>query len=578
MINAEVARVLDRIADLLEISGGDTFRISSYRRAARSVRDATEDLARLVDEHRLTDLPGVGKGTAERIQTFLNTGHIDVLDELERKFPKGLTDLLEIPGLGPKKVAAAYETLGVAGIADLKRVIASGELAALPGFGDTSVKKIADGLAFLESSGDRTPLGVAMPIAEALLERVRGLRGVARAELAGSLRRGVETIGDIDILCDARDGAAVVKQFTSFSNVKRVLAAGDTKGSITVERDDGRELQIDLRVVPTGSFGAAWQYFTGSKNHNVRVRERAVRKKWKLNEYGLFDGDTLIAGRTEEEIYRKLGLRWMPPEVREDRGELDVESWDGLVTLDGIRGDLHMHTTASDGKCSIEEMARAAQKLGYAYVAICDHSPSATIANGLSIPRMKKHIREIRAVEQRIKGITVLVGCECDILPDGRLDYPDEVLAECDWVVASIHLAMGSAGGARKHSATERTIAAMQNRFVSAIGHPSGRLINRRAPMELDWSAVIDAAKKSQTMLEINASWQRLDLKDLHVRQAVEAGVMLTINTDAHHTDQLGQMRFGVTTARRGWAQVKDVANCLTLAALKKRIARKRSG
>jgi DNA polymerase (family 10) len=575
MTNAEVARVLDRIADLLEISGEDAFRINSYRRAARTVRDATEDVKRLAEENRLTDLAGIGKGTAGRIQSYLTTGHIDVLDELEAKFPKGLTDLLEIPGMGPKKVALAFEKLDVKNIEDLKRVIESGALAELPGLGVTSVKKIAEGLAFLESSGDRTPLGVAMVIGETFLEAVRRLKGVKRAELAGSLRRGVETIGDIDILCDAKDGPGVIRQFTDLKGVKRVLAAGDTKGSITVERDDGRELQIDVRVVPKESFGAAWQYFTGSKNHNVRVRERAVKKKWKLNEYGLFDGDKQIAGATEEDIYKKLGLRWMPPEVREDRGELEADGWDDLVTLEDVRGDLHMHTTASDGKCSIEEMAEAARELGYEYIAICDHSQSATIANGLSVQRMKKHIKEIRAADERTKGIAILVGCECDILPDGKLDYPDEILADCDWVVASIHLAMGS-GGAKKQSPTERTIAAIENRYVCAIGHPSGRLINKRAAMELDIGVICDAAKKNGTMLEINASWQRLDLRDVHVRQAVESGVMLTINTDAHHTDQLLQMRFGVITARRGWAGKKDIANCLAISALKRRIASKR--
>lgn len=576
MINAELARVFERIADLMEIEGEDAFRINSYRRAARTLKDASEDVAALAAENRLTDLPGIGKGTAQRIQQYLSSGHIDVLDELEKKVPEGLPALLEIPGMGPKKVALAHEKLGVKDLTDLKRVIGSGELAGLPGLGAQSVKKIAEGIAFLESRGGRTPLGVALPIAEVVAEKVRGLKGVKRVEIAGSLRRGLETIGDVDLLCEAKDGAAVVKQFTSLDGVKRVLARGETKGSVIVGLDDQSELQIDLRVVPGESFGAAWQYFTGSKEHNVRLREMAIRRKWRLNEYALFDGEKQIAGRREEDIYRKLGLPLIPPELREDRGEFEPEAaFDELITLDDIRGDLHMHTTASDGRCTIEEMARAAKKLGYAYIAICDHSKSATVANGLSIERMKQHIRDIKAADKKVAGITILVGCECDILSDGSLDYPDELLAECDWVVASIHSAMGS-GKSQKMTPTQRTLAAMKNPYVSAIGHPSGRLINRRAPMELDVGAVVKAALETGTFLEINASWQRLDLKDVHVRQAVQAGATLVINTDAHHTDQLAQMRYGVITARRGAAEKKSVANTLTLPALRKRLTTKR--
>lgn len=572
MVNAELARAFERIADLLEIDGADGFRINSYRRAARTLKDAAQDVAELAAAGRLKELPGVGKGTAERIGQFLSTGHIDVLDELAAKFPPGLPALLDIPGMGPKKVALVHAELKVKNLDDLKKVIDSGAMEKLPGLGAASVKKIREGLAFLESSGGRTPLGIALPIAEHFVALVRGLSGVKQAEFAGSLRRGAETIGDIDILCDASEGERIVKQFTSFPGVKRVLASGATKGSVTVALDDQRELQVDLRVVASESYGAALQYFTGSKEHNVRVRERAVARKWKLNEYGLYEGNKQLAGKEEEDIYKKLGLPWIPPELREDRGELERTEPPELVTIEDIRGDLHMHTTASDGKCSIAEMAEAAKGLGYEYIAICDHSKSSTIANGLSVERMVKHIAAIRAAAKRIKGIEVLVGCECDILPNGSMDYPDEVLAQCDWVVASIHSAQGST----KHSPTERTLAAIENKYVSAIGHPTGRLINKRAPMDLDLSAIAAAAAKNGTLLEINASWQRLDLKDLHVRIALDAGVTLVIDTDAHHTDQLPQMRLGVLTARRGGATRKDVANCGTLTALRKRIERKR--
>lgn len=578
MINAELARVFERIADLLEIDGEDAFRINSYRRAARTLKDTSEDIAKLAAEGRLTNLPGVGKGTAQRIQQYIGTGHIDVLDRLDKKLPKGLPALLEIPGMGPKKVALAHEKLDVKGLADLKKVIKSGELAKLPGLGPTSVKKIAEGIAFLESSGGRTPLGIALPIAELFAEQVRRLKGVKRVEIAGSLRRGVETIGDIDILCDARDGERIIKQFAAFEGVKRVLAAGATKGSVTVVLDENRELQIDLRVVPAESFGAAWQYFTGSKEHNVRLREIAVRKKWRLNEYGLYKGESQLAGRREEDIYKKLGLRWIPPELREDRGEFDEEAtFDDLVMLSDIRGELHVHTTASDGRNLIEEMGEAAKALGYEYIGICDHSKSSAIANGLSVRRMKQHIRDIIAANKKIKGVTILIGCECDILGDGSLDYPDDLLAECDFVVASIHSAMGSSG-TRRPSPTERTLAAMENRYVSVIGHPTGRLLNQRAPMELDMGAVVEAAARTNTMLEVNAAWQRLDLKDVHVKQALTAGVMLTINTDAHHIGQLPHMRYGVMAARRGGATRRNIANCLSLASLRKCIAAKRNG
>ncbi len=433
-----------------------------------------------------------------------------------------------------------------------------------------------EGLAFLERSGERTPLGVALPIAEAFAEAVGALPGVKRVAIAGSLRRGQETIGDIDLLCEAKDGKTVIERFVSLDAVTRVLVAGETKGSVTVELDRRREVQIDLRVVAGESFGAALQYFTGSKEHNVRLRELAVRRKWRLNEYGLFDGEKSLAGRREEDIYMKLGVPCVPPELREDRGELGAgAAFEDLVTLADIRGDLHMHTTASDGKCSIGEMAEAAKALGYAYIAICDHSKSSTIASGLSIERMERHIEDVRAADAAVKGIRILAGTECDIMPDGSLDYPDDLLAKCDWVVASIHSAMG-AGGKGKLSGTDRTIAAMENPWVCAIGHPTGRLIGRRAPMAMDMAAVVEAAAGTKTMLEINASWQRLDLKDIHVRQALAAGVMLTINTDAHHVEQLGQMRYGIKTARRGGLPVSAVANCLTFAALRKRIAGKR--
>ena len=576
MTNSDIARILDRIADLMEIAEGDRFRIGSYRRAARSVLDASEDVAAMAEAGRLTELPGIGKGIADRIVQYVRTGCIDVLDELQTRFPPTMVELLGIPGMGPKKVALIHQKLGVCDLEGLKRVIESGELAALKGMGETSVRKIAEGIAFVNTSTARTPLGLAITVAERFLQCLHDVSGVRRAEYAGSLRRGCETIGDIDFLCDAADGAAVIGSFCRLPRVSRVLAQGDTKGSIVVGMEDSRELQIDLRVVETASFGAAWQYFTGSKEHNVKLRERAVAKKWRLNEYGLFDGERCIAGKTEDEIYRKLGMPLIPPELRENRGEFERDyEVPELVTLDDIRGDLHMHTIASDGQRTIAEMAENAKRKGYQFIAICDHSKSSVIANGLSIERMREHIREVRKVNERIKGITILAGTECDILPDGTMDYPDDLLAECDWVMASVHSAMTPSKD--KMSPTERTLAAMENRYVCAIGHPTGRLINRRAPMDIDMQKVVAAAAKNKTMLEVNANWLRLDLKDAHIRMALAAGVMLTINTDAHSFADMEQMRFGVITARRGGAGKNQIANCLPLAELKKRVAAKRN-
>lgn len=563
MTNAEIAGAFERVADLMEIDGADRFRVNSYRKAARTVKDYPEDLADVAAEGRLLKLDGIGKSMAEKIEQYLATSDMKILRELEAKLPAGLPALLDIQGMGPKKVALIHKELGVGDLDDLKAAIESGELAELSGMGKTSVENIRHGIEFLEQSGQRTALGIALPLAELMAERVRSLPGVSRVEIAGSARRGEETVGDLDILCTAEDPADTVEAFTGSEDVKRKLAAGDTKGSITVDIGRGKQLQIDLRAVPAESFGAAWQYFTGSKEHNVQLRERAVKKKWRLNEYGLYDSDEkLLAGKTEEDIYEKLGLPWIPPEQRQGRGELTSNcDFTKLVSHDDIVSDLHMHTTASDGKNSIEEMAEAAKALGYTHIAICDHSRSSTIANGLSIERMEKHIEAIRQAEGKVKGIRILVGTECDILPDGSLDYPDEILSACEWVVASVHSAMGK-GGKGKLSPTERSIAAMENPYVCVIAHPSGRLINKREPMELEIDKLTKAAERTHTALEINANWRRMDLKDLHVRQALDAGAMISINTDAHHTDGFHNLRYGLLTARRGGCTPQEVVNC----------------
>lgn len=571
MVNAELVKRFEQIADLLEIKGEDRFRINSYRRAARAIDDLSDDIATLAQRDQLESIPGIGKSTAERIRQFLAEGRITLHEDLLASLPAGLLKVMNIPGLGPKKVGALYHELGVGSIEDLEAAIAAGKVEQLSGFGAKSVAKIREGMEFLARSAGRTPLGIGYAIAESLRNRVAALPGVRRVVPAGSLRRGRETLGDIDLLCEADDGPAVISAFTKLPEVSGVRASGDTKGSILVASPEGGQIQVDLRVLPAESFGAALQYFTGSKEHNVRLRELAIKKGYKLNEYGLFKGEKRIAGEQEADIYAKLGLPFIPPELREDRGEVEGEL-PKLIELADIRGDLHMHTTASDGRCSIEEMAWAAKERGYSYIAITEHSRSSAIAGGLSIEDLKRHIKRIRAADGKVEGITLLAGIECDILSDGRLDYPDELLAQLDWVVASIHAAQGQ----DRTKVTARTIAAMHNPYVNVIGHPSGRLLGHRDAMDLDWDAVFQAAARTGAGLEVSASWQRLDLKDSHIRQAIEAGCRVCIDTDAHDTRQLDQLMLGILTARRGWATAEDVVNTWPLAKLKKWIAEKR--
>ncbi len=558
MTNADVARVFTEIADLLEIKGEDPFRVNSYRRVARTVGDLAEDINDLAARDELASLPGVGKGSAEKIQELLKTGHLARHAELLAEVPQTLLQILRIPSVGPKKVALLWKERGIQSLDDLKAAIAAGKLDGLKGIGAKTVEQIQHGIEFLEGGEGRTRLGDAWEVMERIHDALLAVKGVERVEPAGSFRRGRETIGDLDLLCIAADGTAVIRKFAALAGVTKVLGAGGTKGSVLIEAHPGLTVQVDLRVVPAESFGAAWQYFTGSKEHNIRLRERAQKRGWSLNEYGLTEGQRVIASRTEEEIYAALGLPWLPPELREDRGELDLkEAPDDLVKREDIRGDLHMHTVASDGRNTIEEMAAAAKALGYKYICITEHSPSSVIANGLKPPRLRQHIKDVRAAAARIKGLTVWVGTEVDIHPDGTLDYPDDLLAELDFVTASIHSGMGRDLEAN----TRRTLAAIKNPHVHCIGHPTGRLIKEREAMPLDIDAIVKEAARTGTALEINAHYYRLDLKDQHARLARDHGATIAICTDAHATDQLELMRFGVITARRAWLRRGDVLN-----------------
>lgn len=573
MNNRDVARVFEELADLLDLSGEDSFRVSSYRRVARTIDDLPGDINDIAARGALAELPGVGKASAAKIQELLDTGTLALHQKMLTEVPATLLELLRLPNTGPKRVAVLWKERGVTSLAELRAALDEGRLEGLKGFGPKMIEKLREGIEFIARSAGRTRLGLAWLAAETIKEAVRGVSGVRKLEHAGSLRRGQETIGDLDLLCVADDAPAVVQRFTQLPSVTAVLAAGDTKGSVRYALRPDREIQVDLRVVPDASFGAALQYFTGSKEHNVRLRERAVKRGWSLNEYALTEGERVIASKTEEEIYAALDLPWIPPEMREDRGEFDLKETPRLITLDDLRGDLHMHTVASDGKHTIAEMVAAAKACGYEYVCITDHSRSSVIANGLSAERLREHIDEVRRVGAKFKGMHVWAGAEVDIHVDGTLDYDDDLLAELDWVVASVHQAMGRDIEAN----TQRTIAAIRSPYVNVIAHPTGRLINRRDAMPLDIDAISRAAAETGTALEINASLYRLDLKDQHARLARERGVKLCIDTDAHATEQLDQMRFGVLTARRAWLTPADVVNTWPAKDVRAFVERKRS-
>ncbi|MDX2197812.1 MAG: DNA polymerase/3'-5' exonuclease PolX [Phycisphaerae bacterium] len=573
MTNADVARQFEEIADLMEIRGDDAFRVNAYRKIARTVEDLAADINDLAARNELAGLPGVGKASIEKIRELLSTGKLALRDELLAEVPAGLLGLRQIQGLGPKKIAQLWRERGIDSIDALKTALASNALAGLKGFADKSIDNIRRGLDFLATAVGRTRLGIAWEIAEQFKQQLRKVPGVQRIEHAGSLRRGVETVGDIDLLCIADDGAKVVQAFTKLADPNAILASGDTKGSIRFSYADDRAIQVDLRVVPAASYGAALQYFSGSKAHNVRLREMAVKRGWSLNEYGLHEGETQLAGANEEDIYAKLGLPWMPPELREDRGEFELrETPADLIDLADIRGDLHMHTTASDGRCTIEQMIEGAAARGYQYICITDHSRSSFVANGLTIERLKAHIDDVRAAAAKTKNLTVWVGAEVDILSEGELDYPDDMLAQLDFVVASLHAGMSQDVKIN----TNRTLRAIQNPYVNLIAHPTGRMINRREAMPLDLETLAAAAAETGTAMEINASNFRLDLKDQHARFVRDRGVTICIDCDAHHADQFDQMRFGVMTARRAWLRKADVLNTRPAAEIQAFVAAKR--
>ena len=564
--NAEIAAMFDQAAGLLEIQGENQFRVRAYRRAARTVEGLPRSIKSLLSAGEdLSELPGIGKDLAGKIADIVKSGHFGLLDSLKKKLPGDLGEIAALPGLGPKRVKLLYDKLKVRKLDDLRRVIKAGRLRELRGFGPVIEKKLADALE-KPAAEKRFKLSVAEAEAEAL---VGFLRDGGRVVVAGSYRRRRDTVGDLDVLVTAKDGPAVGDKLVRYDNVAEVLAHGPTRTAVVLRSG----LQVDIRAVPEESYGAALLYFTGSKAHNIALRGLANAHGWKLNEYGLFAGRRRIAGASEEEVYQKLGLAFIPPEMREDRGEIALAGagkLPRLVTLSDIRGDLHVHSDWTDGTTTISAMAAGAQALGYEYIALTDHSRRVAMVHGLDPARLARQMREIDRLNEKLDGITILKGIEVDILKDGRLDLPDSSLAQLDIVVASVH----SYFDLPRKAQTDRIVRAMENRHVSIIGHPTGRLIGEREAYDVDMDRTISAAHDSGCFLEINAEPDRLDLNDIHAHAAKTMGVKLAISTDAHSVDAFQYMRFGVDQARRGWLTAADVLNTRPLGALRKLLTR----
>jgi len=555
--NKEIASIFNQIADALEYKGENVFRVVAYRKAARILEELTEDVEELLKTDKLKDLPGIGEGMAKKIEEYLKTGKMQKYIEATKGIPPTLLELLNIQNLGPKTLALANKHLGVKNLQDLKKVIEDGSLAKLPQMGEKKVENIKKGIELYERSHERLSIAVAESIASGVIEYLKNNAPVSQISPAGSLRRWKETIGDIDILVTGKDHKKIVEVFTHYPEAEQVISAGETKSSILVQGG----VQVDIRIVDKKSYGAALQYFTGSKAHNVKLRGIAVDKKWKLNEYGLFEGERVIAGENEEGVYKKLGLQWIPPELREDRGEVELalkNELPRLLELSDIKGDLQMHSTYSDSSATIEELALTAQKLGYEYILITDHSRSAKYAHGLEIERLFKQWEEIDELNKKFKNFKILKGIEVDILPNGKLDYPDKILKELDFVVASIHQGFTK-------NVTERICSAMENPYIDIIGHPTGRLISKREGYAIDIEKVIKKAIETRTILECNAYPDRLDLNDVNLKRCKELGVKISIGTDAHSVEELKWMKFGVATCRRGWLEKDDVVNTYPL-------------
>jgi DNA polymerase (family 10) len=561
----EISKLFHEIADLLEIKDENVFKIRAYRRAAMNLESLTEEVEAVAARGALTDIAGIGKDLAAKIQQVLDTGRIDYLEGLRKEIPRGVVELMAIPGVGPKTAKLLFDTLHVDSVEKLEALALEGKLLGLPGIKQKTVGNILKGIQVVKKGRERMLLGQALPLAREIVQFLEKLPEIKKISVAGSLRRMRETVKDFDLLATSRKPAKVMQVFTSLPQVAEVLLQGDTKA--TVRHREG--VQMDLRVVESECFGAALQYFTGSKAHNIRVRDLASRKGLKVSEYGVFKEATgkRIAGATEEEVYKAIGLPFIPPELREDAGEVEAALEDrlpDLLDLKDIRGDLHAHTNWSDGHHTLEGLIEAATRKEYEYIIVSDHSRSATVAGGLSEEKLLEQIGKIRALNKRYKHIRILTGSECDILADGTMDYSDRVLAHLDIVLCAVHSRFKQG----REGMTARIVKALSNPYVHILAHPTGRLIGERDPYEVDLEAVFAAAKQHGKAVEINAQASRLDLNDHHARRAKELGVKLCINTDTHFLDQLETMALGVATARRAWIGKSNVVNTLPLSKL----------
>ncbi|HEV8293485.1 MAG TPA: DNA polymerase/3'-5' exonuclease PolX [Tepidisphaeraceae bacterium] len=588
-LNTELAALFATMADIMDIKGENTFKVLAFRKVGRILADLSFDVRECIKNNTLCEIEGIGPSSQRIIEEYVATGRSSDFETLSQSVPATLLPLLQVEGLGPKTISLLWKERKITNADQLKAALEDGSLKGIKTIGDKKLAAIKQGLENRAKSAGRIGIGHALPVAEMFVDLIRKLPGVAHAQYAGSLRRGRETIGDVDIICSVKDPSLCQKiadAFVAFPAVARVIGAGPSKSSIVTASG----LQVDLRILPEENFGAALLYFTGSKDHNVKIRGLALKKKMTLNEWGLYnlaeyektekkiaEAPPLkpIASRTEEEIYAKLGLDFIPPELREDRGEMDAalnHKLPKLITQKDLRGDLHSHTTASDGKNSILEMAEAAKALGYEYLAITDHSKSSVIANGLTPDRLLKHIAEIRKAQEKIKGITLLAGSEVDILVDGRLDYEEAILKELDIVIASPHASLKQDTA----KATDRIKRAIETRYVNIIGHPTGRLIGGREGLPLEFPSLFKLAASTSTAMEINAGYPRLDLDEFNSRSACEAGVMISIDTDAHSTAELCEIQFGLTVARRAALTAKHILNCQPLKDLRTFLGRKR--
>lgn len=571
MRNNEIAEIFNKIADILEIKEENPFRIRAYRKAASNIESLSTDVEELIKEKKLEDIPGIGKDLAGKIEEYTSSGKIKFYEDLKRKVPKGILEFMEIPGVGPKTAEVLYKDLKIRNTKELQMKAKAGKIKEIRGIKEKTIENILKGVNFLKKSEGRTPLNVALKISEGIIAKLKKLKDVIRIESAGSLRRRKETVRDIDIVVAAKKAKDIMNAFVNLAQVKEVLAHGLTKSSVrTAER-----IQIDLRVVEPESFGAALAYLTGSKAHNIRLREMGVKKHLKINEYGVFKVGTnkktahpqqgrKIAGRDEEQIYGCLNLSYVPPEMREDRGEIELAQKNKipkLLEISDIKADLHIHSEASDGSLSLEEIAEISKKKGYKYIVITEHSKTLGIAGGLDEKELFKEMKKIDKINKELKNFRILKGTEVDILADGTLDYKNDVLKELDFVIAAIH----SGFKQTKDILTKRIIKAMQNKFVNMIAHPTGRLMGVRDAYAVDINKILKCARDTNTAIEINAYPDRLDLNDINCQTAKDMGVMLGISTDAHTREQFDNMIFGVYVARRAWLEKKNVLNTFEL-------------